>query len=84
MEQIYFLLTELVEFSESSLVHGGIISPIHARNMVALDICHGMGRQVPREGDGEIIAQRAQFTTLIRKIVDELAVLAILKKSTRF
>ena len=83
MEQIFLLLTELVEFSESSLVHGGIISPIHARNMVALDVCHRMRGQVPREGDGEIIAQRAQFTTLIREIVDELAVLAILK-STRF
>ncbi|KAI6766463.1 hypothetical protein HG531_011685 [Fusarium graminearum] len=68
----------LVEFSHTALGHGGLISTVDLGNVVSLDVLdllvHG---EEAGEGDGQVISQGADLTTLVGEIVDELAVLSI-------
>ncbi|KAI6772576.1 hypothetical protein HG530_003534 [Fusarium avenaceum] len=68
----------LVEFSHTALGHGGLISAVDLGNVISLDVLdllvHG---EEAGERDCQVISQRADLTTLIGKIIDELAVLSI-------
>lgn len=69
----------LVELAHATLAHGGLIATVHLGDVVALHAAdirvHG---EPAGEGDGEIVAERADFSTLVLKVVNELGVLAIL------
>lgn len=57
-----------------------VLSPVHFRNVVPSDLLDALLRNVPRKRHGQVVAQRAQFTTLVRQVVNQLRVLAILAR----
>ena len=56
----------LVEFPHAPFGHGGLISPIHLGDVVALDVLH---RRVHREPSGEwyrqVVPERAYLAALV-------------------
>lgn len=71
----------LVELPHPSLRNGRLISPVHLGDVVPLHAAdvrvHG---EPPREGDGQVVAERAQLAALVLEVVDELRVLAVLAR----
>lgn len=55
---------------------GGLIA--HLGNVVALDVAHAVEREISGEGHGEVVAKGQQLAALVRQVVDELRVLAVL------
>jgi hypothetical protein len=52
--------------------------------VVPLDIPHGIHREEPRERDGEVVPQAEQLPALVRQVVNELGVLAVLAREDLF
>ena len=69
----------LVELAHPALADGGLITTVHLGDVVPLDAAdirvHG---EPAGKGHGQVVAQRADLTTLVLQVVDELGVLAIL------
>lgn len=71
----------LVELAHAALCHGGLVAAVDLCDVIALDVLDGSVHGEPSgEGDGQIVTQRAQLSTLVGQIVDELAVLAVLAR----
>lgn len=51
---------------------------VHLGNVESLDVTDTVQSEVPREGHGKVVTQGQELATLIRQVVDELRVLAVL------
>jgi hypothetical protein len=68
----------LVEFPHAALCHGGLVTAVDLCDLVALEVLHaGVHGEVAGQRDCQVVAQRAQLTTLVLQVVDELRVLSI-------
>jgi len=71
----------LVELAHAALGHGGLVTAVDLCDVVALDVLDGSVHGEPSgEGDGQVVTQRAQLSTLVGEVVDELAVLTVLAR----
>lgn len=52
--------------------------PPHLGNVEPLDVADAVEREVPREGHRQVVTKRQQLAPLVRQVVDELRVLAVL------
>lgn len=51
---------------------------VYLGNVESLDVADTVQSEVPRERHGQVVAQGQELATLIRQVVDELRVLAVL------
>ena len=67
----------LVELAHTAFRHGRLVSSVDLGDVVAFDVLRRILGAEAREGNGEVVAQRADLAALVGKVVDELAVFAI-------
>ena len=68
----------LVELPVASKSHSRLVVSVDTVNVVPFDLLDLVHGNVASERHREVIAQRQQFTSLVRQVVDELRVLPIL------
>lgn len=66
-----------VELAQSATGYRWLIPPVDLGNLVALNLCKIIHGQPAREWKRQVESQRADFTTLIVKVVDKPRILAI-------
>lgn len=68
----------LIKLSVSSTSHCWIVSSVHFSNVVPLqgtDLAH---RQVPRQGDGQVVSQGEDLSALVFQVINQFGIFPIL------
>mmetsp|Transcript_3033 Transcript_3033/g.6554 ORF Transcript_3033/g.6554 Transcript_3033/m.6554 type:complete len:228 (+) Transcript_3033:889-1572(+) len=68
----------LIKLPVPSPGQGRLIPPVDFADVIPFDISHGIDRQKPGEGNGQIVPQRQQFSSLIGQIVNQFGILSVL------
>eukprot|EP00951_Prasinocladus_malaysianus_P015088 scaffold115330_cov36-Prasinocladus_malaysianus.AAC.1 len=63
---------------EPSPGHLRLVPPVDPGDVVALDVAHVVQGRVPGKGHREVVAEGEDLAALVRQVVDQLAVLAVL------